>query len=117
MGCKYKGHIFVNGKRFDCDGDISTTTIILNVLCALMFLVVIIVMTGCIGNNINVAGSQEAWKKIGVAEDIGKGNQAEIGKSEKKKTVIKGDVTNEKDSNDSAVIDSFVDPFKLELGI
>ena len=35
-----------------------------------LILAIFLIIFSCIGNNINVAGNQEAWKKIGVAEDI-----------------------------------------------
>ena len=90
---------------------------ILALLIATAVLCCVIGIFGCIGNNINILGNQEAWKKIGVAEDIGKGNAARIGTAEKTKTTIKGDLINEKDFDDDNGAGGLLDTFRRELGI
>ena len=88
----------------------ATAIIARLVLAAWAFLCLIIAF-GCVGNNISVLSNQEAWKKIGTAEDFGKDNAARIGTAEKTKTTIKGDV-NEKDSDDDDDSGGLLDFFK-----
>lgn len=48
---------------------------------------------------------------------LGNANQAEIGKKEKTKTTIKGDVINEKDANNDNDSGSLLDSVKSGLGL
>ncbi len=99
-------------------GEFKPTDIFIRAGFGVAILAFFLLVFGCIGNNINIAGNQEAWKKIGVAEDIGKGNAARIGTAEKTKTTVKGDMTNEKDSNDGftgSLLDRFRGTLRGEL--
>jgi hypothetical protein len=96
-------------------GEFKPTDIFVKAGLAVLILGLCLFLFGCIGNNVNIAGSQEAWKKIGVAEEIGKGNAARIGTAEKTKTTVKGDVISEKDADDSD--DSFIDSLMRGMGI